>query len=387
MKALWEAVRQVEDQVVAWRRDIHAHPEPAFEEVRTAGLAAEVCKQLGFEVRTGIAKTGLVADLDVGADRRIGFRADMDALKMTEENDLPYRSLNEGVAHMCGHDAHTAMLLGTATVLAGMKEQLGCNVRFIFQPSEEAPPGGAVDMVRAGAHEGLDEVYAIHVDSSHPTGVFCVNEGATLASADEFEICIRGKGGHGASPHVTHDPIVAASEVILALQTIVSRRRDPIDPVVVSVCQVNAGTAFNVIPMHATLKGTFRTLCDATRQMMPGTIEEVARTAASVHRCEVDMKLFRGYPMTINHPRQVQRVRDVIGKLFDNPEQFGERPARMGGEDFSFFLEKVPGAFIWLGTKNPEKGIIHEGHHPRFNIDEAAMVNGVALFCGLALKG
>ncbi len=385
MKELWKVVREVESQVIAWRRDIHAHPELGFEEVRTAGLIAEVLKKLGLSVRTGIAQTGVTADLDVGARTRIALRADMDALKMTEENDAEYRSKNEGVAHMCGHDAHVAMLLGTATALSRMKDQLTHNVRFIFQPSEESPPGGAIGMLRAGVLEDIDEVYAIHVDATVEAGLFKIRTGASLASADEIELVIEGKGGHAAAPHLTHDPVVAAAEVILAIQTIASRRIEPIDPVVVSICQTEAGTAFNVIPSKVRLRGTYRTMCDKTRQEMPGLISEVASAAASVHRCRAALTVTEGYPMTVNDPRTVGRVHDVVSKLFEEPEQIGQHKPRMGAEDFSFFLENKPGSLIWLGIRNAEKGIVHAHHHPRFDLDEDALVNGVALLSGLAL--
>ena len=385
MKELWKVVREMESQVIAWRRDIHAHPEPAFEEVRTAGLVAEVLEKLGLSVRTGVNQTGVTADLEVGAKTRIALRADMDALKMSEDNDVSYRSKNEGVAHMCGHDAHVAMLLGTATVLSRMKDRLVHNVRFIFQPSEESPPGGAIGMLRAGVLDEVDEVYAIHMDATVEVGLFKIRTGVSMASADKVELVIEGKGGHAAAPHLTHDPVVAAAEVILAIQTIASRRIDPTDPVVVSICQTEASTAFNVIPSKVHLGGTYRTLCDKTRQEMPGLIEEIASAAASVHRCSATMTVTEGYPMTVNDPHAVQRVRDVVSELFEEPEQIGQHKARMGSEDLSFFLENKPGSIIWLGIRNAQKGIVHPGHHSRFDLDEDALVNGVALLSGLAL--
>lgn len=385
MESLWRRIRDIEAEMIGWRRDIHAHPEPGLEEVRTAGLIAGVLEGLGLKVRKEVGGTGVVGDLEVGAKSRLALRADMDALRMTEENEAPYRSQRAGVAHMCGHDAHVAMLLATAKVLTQMKGELAHNVRFIFQPCEESPPGGAIGMLEAGVLEGVDEVYAIHVDSAQPSGIISVREGVAMASADEMRIIIEGEGGHGSAPHNAHDPVVASAEVIMALQTIVSRRMDPTDPAVVSICQVEGGTAFNIIPSRMMLRGTFRTVRRETRERIPQLLEEIVTAAAAVHGCKGTVQVMLSYPMTVNDAGAVQRVRDVVAEQFKDPEQIREAKVRMGGEDFSLFLEKVPGAIVWLGIRNPEKGFIHYHHHPRFDMDESALVNGVALFCGLAI--
>ena len=385
MEGLWQRVREVEPEVIGWRRDIHAHPEVGFEEVRTAGLVASVLEGLGLRVRKGVGGTGVVAELEAGAKTRVGLRADMDALRITEENDVPYRSQHEGVGHMCGHDAHVAMLLGVAKVLAGMRKELKHNVRFIFQPCEETP-GGAAKMVEAGVMEGVDEIYAIHVDSTQPSGVLSVREGPALASADRVKITIEGKGGHAAMPHTTHDPVVAAAEVIQAVQTIASRRTDPVDLVVVSICQVHGGTTFNVIPSRVELEGTVRTLNAETRERTIALLDEIVRLAAAVHGCKGTVEVPGKYPLVVNDAGAVKRVFKTAAVLFDSPEAVRHDQPRMGGEDFSYYLEKVPGALVWLGIRNPEKGIVHEHHHPRFDIDESALVNGVALLAGLTLS-
>ena len=386
MDRLWKLIREVEPEMVSWRRDIHAHPEPGFEEVRTAGLIAGVLKGLGLKVRTGVGGTGVVGDLEVGGKRRVGLRADMDALRMTEENDVPYRSQRTGVAHMCGHDAHVAMALATAKVLTGMKEELKQNVRFLFQPCEETPPGGGKGMVEAGVLEGVDEIYALHVDASQPSGVLSVREGAVMASSDRLEIMIEGQGGHAAAPHTTHDPVTATAEVIQALQTIASRRVDPVDPVVVSICQIEAGSAYNIIPSRVHLVGTFRTACRETRERIPGLLREITSAAAAVHGCSAVVTVTTGYPLTVNDAGAVERVRSAAGRVFENPKQLVEDKLRMGSEDFSYYLERVPGAIVWLGIRNAGKGIVAEHHHPRFDVDETALANGVALLAGLALS-
>ena len=386
-EGLWEQVNRVEPQVIAWRRDIHAHPEGGFVEFRTARLVADCLSALGLSVRTGVARTGVVADLEApGKSTRVALRADMDALELTETAETEYRSNTPGLMHACGHDAHTAMLLGVATVLSRMRQSLAHSVRFVFQPAEEHPPGGAVAMVEAGVLEGVNEIYAIHVDSALEAGIFSANAGVAMASTDEFHVVIEGRGGHAASPHLTHDPIVASAGVILALQTIASRRVDPIDPVVLSICQVKAGTAFNIIPEEVSLCGTVRTLKTETRRQIPKLMEETILGVAAGYGCRATVDFHEQYPVTVNDPRAVERVRTAAARLFPDAPHFRRSDPRMGAEDFSYYVQNVPGALVWLGVKNADKGIVHPHHHPRFDLDEAALKNGVALLAQLTLS-
>lgn len=369
------------DEIVRIRRDIHQHPELGFDVERTAGIAAEAMKTLGLTVRTGVGKTGVVADLSSpGATRRIALRADMDALPMDEENEIPYRSQISGRAHMCGHDAHTAMLIGAANLLVAQKDQLPCNVRFLFQPHEEGLPGGAPAMIADGALDGVDEVYALHVWPWLDTGVVGICQGPAMAQADLFRITIEGAGGHAGAPHQTVDPLVIAAQLVTLLQSLVSRTVSPLDSAVLSVTQIHGGTANNVIPARCWISGTVRTYSSQVQQAMAEKMGQLATSVASSFGATAEVDYEIGFPALINAPTACDRACKAASKIADVVY-----PAEKAlfGEDFAYYAEQVPGCFIQLGCRNGSMGAAHPLHHPRFNIDEECLPIGMQVLAGI----
>ena len=367
--------------VIADRRHFHEHPELGFQEFETAKVVAERLRSLGVEdVRTGIATTGvtgLVRGQKGGDGKVVMVRADMDALPILEENEVDYASQNPGTMHACGHDAHTAMLLGVTRVLMDRREEFSGTVKVLFQPAEEGG-GGAKVMIDEGAlsDPDVDLVFGMHVDQSSPVGTVSLRPGASLAAADRFQVTIKGRGGHGAYPHQTVDPIVVGAHIVTALQTIVAREVDPIQPAVVTVGALIAGEAFNVIPDTAELRGTLRSFDPTVRQHLAEAVERLVRGVASAMRAEVDFRYVPGYPATINDPEMAALVRQVaVETLGEGRVEDAER--HMGAEDFSYFLEEKPGAFFFVGTQNIERGLTWGHHHPRFDIDEEGMKTGI----------
>ncbi|GMV78934.1 MAG: N-acyl-L-amino acid amidohydrolase [Planctomycetota bacterium] len=375
--------QEIEPEIVEIRRDFHRHPEVAFEEVRTSGKVAAYCEQLGLKVLRGAAKTGVIAELN--ADRPgpiLGLRADMDALPIHEENEIEYRSTLNGKGHMCGHDAHTAMLMGAAKLLGKYKDRIHGRVRFFFQPAEEIPQGGAKKLIEEGHLDGVAEMFGLHVNPLLPTGVLGLKDGATMASMDRFELLVEGVGGHGAMPHQTHDPIVTAAEIVLALQTIVARRMDPLEPGVVTVGKIEAGEAFNVIPPRCKLVGTCRSLSKDVWQKIPEWIETIATGIARAHGLDAKLEYTRGTPVLNNTAPAVDEMGAAFRKLGGRDTRIR---ATMGGEDFAYYLEKVPGCFGFLGAGDGTPATGYCWHHPKYNIDERALAWGSALFVQLVL--
>lgn len=376
--------KEIHDYVVKMRRDFHQHPETGFAEIRTSGVIAEELKQMGLQVQTDIAKTGVTGILQVdGASSTVAFRADMDALPIMEENDLEFKSQNEGVSHACGHDANMAMLLGAAKLMVQLKDKLKRQVKFIFQPCEEQHPGGAKLMVEQGVLKDVDEIYGLHIDPNIPSGTFGVRAGATMAATDRIVITIIGKGGHASTPHLCVDPIVIAAEVILAIQTIISRKVNPLSPCVVSLCQISGGTTFNVIPDKVKIIGTVRTLVKELRYKMPILLEETIRGITSLNNATYQFEYLKGHPPLNNPQQQVDFIQNIITELFGNKSVEHIDP-KMGGEDFSYYLEKIKGAFIFLGSGNLEKGTNQPLHSSRFLLDEDVLFMGPALFTSIA---
>ena len=374
---------QVIEEVIALQRDIHQHPEIGFDTVRTAALVAEQLRSAGIETREQIGKTGVVGDLDVpGATRRIAFRADMDALPMDEEADLPHKSKIQGAAHMCGHDAHTAMLVGAAKALATVRDQLPCSVRFIFQPNEEALPGGAPAMIADGCLEGVDRIFGMHVWPAFNTGKVAIIEGPTMAQPDTFTMEITGVGGHAATPDACSDPIIAASQIINSSQQIVSRNTDPMKACVVSFTQFHGGSADNVIPEKVQLTGTIRTFEKEIGDMARRRLGEIAEAVAGAHGCKAEVEITEGYPVTYNHPEACREVERSVSKEVPMSD---EGAPCMGGEDFAYYGEKIPAAFMFLGNRDEDQGIVYFCHHPRFQVDDPAMEVGVRTWIALAL--
>ncbi|MCF6158274.1 MAG: amidohydrolase [wastewater metagenome] len=376
--------KKIHDYVIRLRRNFHEYPETGFHEVRTSHVIAEELKRLGLHVQTGIAKTGVVGTLPVhGASRTVAFRADMDALPIAEENDCEFKSKHEGISHACGHDANMAMLLGAARLMVQFKDKLKRQVKFIFQPCEEQHPGGAKLMVEQGVLHGVDEIYGMHIEPNMPAGVFGVRYGATMAATDRIVITIIGKGGHASTPHLCVDPVVIAAEVILAIQTIVSRMINPLSPCVISLCQLSGGTAFNIIPEKVTMTGTVRTLCKELRYRMPIVIEDTIKGITSRYNAAYHFEYLKGHPLLNNPQPQLNFIQDKIIELFGSKSVERIDP-RMGGEDFSYYLEKIQGAYVFLGAGNPEKGIDQPLHSPRFQLDEEVLYRGPALFSYIA---
>ncbi len=375
-------VEEILPGVVADRRHLHENPELAFEEYETSKFVAERLASLGVEeIRTGVGGTGVTGLIRGrrGEGKVVMVRADMDALPILEENDVDYKSTKPGVMHACGHDAHTAMLLGLTRLLVDRKGEFAGMVKLLFQPAEEVPPGGAIAMIRDGALEDphVDAVLGLHVSSETAAGKIAMRAGAGSASSDRFRITIKGRGGHAASPHEAVDPIVIGSQIVLAFQTLVSRETNPIDPAVVSTTAFIAGEAFNVIPDTAELRGTVRTLDQEVRENLEKRLIEIATGIAKAGGAEVVADFIRGYPGIVNDAEMTELVRlAAIGAVGE--DNVIESPVGMGGEDFSYFSLERPGCFFNVGTRNEDRGIVWGHHHPRFDVEEEGMSAGIA---------
>ncbi|MHC4712667.1 MAG: M20 metallopeptidase family protein [Planctomycetota bacterium] len=376
--------RKVEKEIIAMRRDFHKHAEPSFGEHRTASVVEKRLRKLGIKTKR-MAKTGVAGYLKVrGAKRTIGLRADMDALPMEEKVRLPFATTT-GAMHACGHDCHTAILLGVAKTLAGIKDRLSGSVRFIFQPAEELPPGGALAMVEEGVMDGVDEVYGLHVGSQVPSGKIVAEGGTQMANVDGFSVTMIGKGAHGASPHLSSDPVLAAAEAIVSLQQIVARNISPVEPAVISVCIINAGTAYNIIPESCTFRGTVRTFTRKLRRRMPSMIRRVAAGVSRACGGDFSMTYENGYDALTNDEKATARVRQAAVELFGKKSLHSHGP-RMGAEDFSEYLKRARGCFFSLGTGNPRKKTDAPHHNPYFKVDESVLWRGAAMLTKLACE-
>lgn len=363
------------------RRDFHRHPELGFQEVRTAGIVARELSEIGLEVQTGIAGSGVVALLRGSRPGRVVLaRADMDALPITEESEAEYASQTKGIMHACGHDGHTAILLGVARLLAAHCEELCGAVKFVFQPAEEGM-GGALRMIEAGVLDNpqVDLALALHLWNERPLGWFGIPGGPALAGAEIFEIKVRGKGGHGAVPHQSIDPVLAASQIVVALQSIVARNVEPLKAAVVSVCTIHGGEAFNVIPQEVKLSGTIRTFEPQVHEKVLERFEVIVYGLAETMGCQAELELKQVAPAVINRADLAARWQALARQLFPDADVDGNNYVSMGSEDMAFFLERVPGCFAFVGSANREKGLTAGHHHPRFDFDEEALPRAAAL--------
>lgn len=374
------------EQVVKHRQHLHANPELSFQEFETAHYVSDVLTELGIPHQTDVAGTGVVAMIhgnhhDENASC-IGLRADLDALPIQEENEVSYKSKKDGIMHACGHDVHTSILLGVAFVLNQLKNQLPHPVKLIFQPGEEKNPGGASLMIAAGVLENptVREMYALHVFPELEAGKVGFKEGLYMASCDEIYMTIYGKGGHGAMPHQCVDPILIGANIVSSLQQIVSRACDPKIPCVLSFGYFAGLGATNVIPSTVELKGTFRTMDEAWREEALMLIQKQAEQIATSVGGSVSVEISRGYPFLINDSSLTQQLR-LKSETFLGTDQVVELPIRLTAEDFSFYSQKIPVCFFRLGVRNERNGIIFGVHHPKFNIDEAALLTGVKTMC------
>jgi amidohydrolase len=376
---------EVAAEVVATRRDLHEHPELGFEEERTAAMVADRLRALGFDVHTGIGKTGVVGVLrGARPGKTIMLRADMDALPIDEENDVPYRSRTPVHMHACGHDGHVAMLLGAARIVMSRRDDVAGTVCFLFQPAEEGK-GGAKAMVADGVLErfGIERAYGLHLASTHPAGQVGFREGAFYASSDSIEITVEGKGGHGAAPHQTVDPVYVASQFVVAVQQVVSRNIDPIEPAVVTIGAINGGTTHNVIPSRVRLLGTVRAFDAGVREKMAERIERVLRGICESSGATYAFDYVWRYPVTSNDVEQTRYTRALAERVVD-PARVADVPKLMGAEDFSFFAERVPACFFTIGSNGGADSAFPH-HHARFDIDESALETGARMMTALAL--
>ena len=375
------------DEIVSIRRDIHMYPETGFNVHRTAGIVEKQLKNLGLKVKTGIGQTGVVGDINIsGATKRIALRADMYALPMQEIGNPDYKSRIDGKAHMCGHDAHTAMLIGAAKIISKLKSELKTNVRFIFQPSEEQFPGGASAMIKDGVLDSVDQIYGLHVWPLMEIGQFAICPGPAFGQPDVFEIEIKGKGGHAAFPHLTTDPIVVSSQFVSMLQSISSRNVDGLESAVISVTQFHSGTANNVIPEMVKLSGTVRTLKKEVQIKVRHRIEELLGGITSAHGATYNLSYQEGYPVTYNHQQCITEALSVAERIVDSDNVFYPYSPVLGGEDFGYYSQKIPACFIFLGAGNQAKNIVSMCHDPRFDIDEECLVYGMAMHAGLVIN-
>jgi amidohydrolase len=387
--AIREGARALEPDLVAWRRELHRHPELGFEEVRTAAFVERRLRDLGVEeIRTGVARTGVVGILRARSAMAapVLLRADMDALPIQEVDDgREYGSTVPGKMHACGHDGHTAMLLGAATLLASRTADLHRDVVLCFQPGEEGM-GGAREMIAEGVLDwsGAGSAFGLHLWSPFPVGTLHVRGGAIMAAQDEFAATVVGRGGHGALPHEARDPVVGAALGVTALQNVVARCVDPVRPAVATVGSMHAGSAPNVIPDRAHLRGTLRSFDEATRAVLRDRVEAALDGAARATGCELEFELRPGYPAVVNDVAAALRVRD-LGRSVFGADRVVECPPVAAAEDFAYFLEAVPGAFAFVGAGNPERGITAPHHAPAFDIDEAALPLGAELLARIAL--
>ena len=374
-------------ELIRIRRHFHENPELGFEEFQTSTHIADLMESLGLEVRRSVAKTGVVALLRGGKPgKTVAIRADIDALPVQELNDVPYKSKTPGKMHACGHDVHITAAIGAAMLLAQHRESLAGNVKFIFQPAEETP-GGAEPMIQDGALENpkVDAIVGGHVWGSLDSGVVEVLPGPIMASSDIIRLTIHGKGGHAAQPHTTIDPIVIGSEIVGALQKIVSRQTDPTEAAVISICLFRAGDTFNVIPNSAYLEGTVRTLNNTLRQEIPKKIESVIRGITEPYGATYELDYYFGYPVTVNDPGITESVRQSAAKILGAENVRTAARASMGAEDFAYYLLAVPGTYIRVGVRNAAKRITHDIHHPQFDIDEDILASLPVIYAQAAL--
>ncbi|QGQ96961.1 amidohydrolase [Paenibacillus psychroresistens] len=382
---LAEKINQLFPQMIQWRRYLHQHPELSYQESQTAAFVAGHLQQLGLQVQADVGGHGviglLVGDLP---GPTVALRADMDALPIQDEKTNEYASQVPGVMHACGHDAHTSTLLGLAYIFSEMRSTLAGSIKFIFQPAEEVSPGGALPLIQNGVLDDVDVIFGVHLWTPFPVGKVYSKAGPFMAAADEFSVEIQGKGGHGGLPHETIDSVMIGAQLVTSLQTIVSRNVNPTEPAVVSVGSIHAGKSFNVIAERCSLLGTVRTFNSEVRDQIQKRMKDMSHSICEAYgaSCEFDYKV--GYPPVSNHAKEAERFFKVGKEIFGS-EATLESPLIMAGEDFAYYLQKVPGIFMFVGAGNADKGVWAPHHHPSFDIDEESMRNAALLLAGMAL--
>lgn len=375
--------KEYKEYVINLRREFHMYPEPSWQEVRTSGRVKEELAKIGIPYKE-MAKTGVMAIIKGKHEgKTVALRADMDALQVKELNEVSYCSKNDGIMHACGHDGHTAMLLGAAKILNEMKDDIKGTVRLLFQPAEEMAQGAQV-MIDEGCMEGVDEVFGIHLWSDLEHGKISVEAGPRMASADMFKIKVKGKGGHGSLPHQGIDAVVAASSIVMDLQSVVSREISPLQAAVVSVGSFHSGTRFNVIANEAVLEGTTRCFNPEIRERFSKIMERIINNTAASYRAKAELEYTFGTPPTINDAPSSERAIKSIEKLYGS-EAVSLMEKVTGGEDFAMYLEKAPGLIAFVGVRNEDRECNYPQHHERFNIDEDALEMGSALYAQYAI--
>jgi len=391
VKSITERLQSLFPDMVEWRRHLHRHPELSYGERMTSAFVAEKLTEWGIEVRTGVGGYGVIGTIRGGMNGgggecpTVALRADMDALPIQDGKSCDYASTVPGVMHACGHDAHTAALLAVAKLFSENKAELPGDVRFLFQPAEEISPGGAAPMIADGALDGVDRVYGVHLWTPFPAGTVYSAPGPVMAAADEFVIHIRGKGGHGGLPHQTVDSILVGSHLVVNLQTIVSRSVDPTEPGVVSIGKFQAGSGFNVIAETCSINGTVRSFDDKVRETIVSRMERICAHTGEMFGADIQLDYKPGYPPVVNDKAETERFFRVAESLF-GAERVHACPLIMAGEDFSYYLQRVPGCFMFVGAGNPASGIAAPHHHPMFDIDESAMLQSAQLLASMAVS-
>lgn len=372
-------------EMVKWRRHLHQHPELSYQEKETSAFVVNKLEALGIEVRRSTVGYGVVGILrGTQPGKTVVLRADMDALPIKEENQCEYTSQNEGVMHACGHDGHTAILLGVATYYSTRINEFEGELRFLFQPAEEICPGGAQGMIAEGVLEGADAVYGLHLWAPLPLGTVGSAPGPFMASADEFFIDIIGKGGHGGIPNKTIDSIVAGAALVTQLQSIISRSVDPLSPAVLSIGTIQGGFAQNVIAECCRITGTVRAFDEETRYLIRRRMEEMTSSVAAAYGAESKIDYVMGYPPLVNHDSEFDRFIKVAPEAFGESVQVTRIDKLMPAEDFAYYLKEIPGCFMFVGAGNPDKGAIYPHHHSKFDFDEEAMLHGAKLLIAMA---
>ncbi|QWG34692.1 amidohydrolase [Bacillus mycoides] len=371
------------NQMVSWRRDFHQYPELSFQEIETPKKIAEILKSFHIDVKTDVGGRGVIGLIEGGIPgKTIALRADFDGLPIQDEKQVSYKSKIPGVMHACGHDGHTATLLGVAKILSENRDQLSGKIVLIHQHAEEKEPGGAIAMIEDGCLEGVDVVFGTHLSSQMPVGIVGAKAGEMMAAADTFEVKIQGRGGHGGMPHHTVDAIIVATQVINQLQLLVSRKVDPLQSAVLTVGTFHAGQADNIIADTATFTGTIRTLNPEVREFMEKEFKRVVEGICQSLHAEVNIQYKRGYPILINHLDETSHFMEIAKRDLGRDRVIEVTPI-MGGEDFAYYLEHVPGAFFFTGAGNEEIGATYQHHHPQFDFDERAMLVGGKLLLSL----
>lgn len=384
-EAILRDITRGEEEMIAWRRDFHRHPEIAHQEKRTAAVVTGILEGLGLVVRTGVGGYGVVAELKGHAEgETIALRAELDALPMKEETGSPYASEKDGAMHSCGHDGHLAALLGTAKVLASYREELTGTIRLIFQPAEEATPGGALQMISEGALEGVDAIYGAHLWTGFPTGTLYTATGPITANSDRFLVEVMGHGGHAAQSHELIDVILVASQYVGSVHHIISRHVNPLNPTVISFGQIQAGTVFNVVPDRAYLQGTVRSTDRETRALVESELKRKLQSVCDMYGASYKFSFDKGHPAVINDEQSANLIKEAGCQVLGEDKIINVTPV-MIGEDFSYYLQNVPGAFCFIGAGMNQQGgrADFPHHHPKFDFNEKALANMAGLYCSL----